>query len=384
MSPRYALGLASVTLLLVTSTSAQAQFMPGYYPPFPPGYPSLFVNPFTRAPGLNFNFTTPFYGVQVNPFNRGVYFPLQLGNAYSIPLTGFIPLNQAAYSGFAPGATYGSTSPLTYSGSNAITQEQLRLLRNAKPAGGAGGNDIEVRKNLAEQWNPGDQAAKPNAAAPKDKADEALTAPKDDDILSGKALNDLAEAIRKKSNRGMRADSPLFPRDMLVHVRFSGSPAANLLTLYQAQGEGPLAWQRNQFEEYRLDLDKMLDPVLDALLAGTPAPAGSVDRLTAALRKVRADVEPTLGKIPPADATAIREYLDRLNLVVQAGRDPSKYAGLFQPKWATIGASASDLLTMMQQFQVKFAPATADDAEAYYAVHRALSTYYLAMAVPKK
>jgi hypothetical protein len=367
MSRAIAKWTAAVVLVGAAADSARAQY------PFGGGaYPGgFYINPITRSYGLsNYQFPVP-GGVWYDPLYRSVYLPVvNLGTYSGVPLYGFAPVN-GWYS--QPGSGGYAGMYATYStGYNPLVREQARALGGYKRFGAmggyGGGNDVEARRAVAVRPANGARPADGKPAV----APELVNAP-EERVLSGKALNDLAAAIRGLEEKGAKADSPLLPAGLLARVEYAGGPAADALMLFRdGKPEFPEPLREARFDQVRTDLERPIAGVVDPILAGKKVEAPAADKLTAAVRKAKADAA--------SDAVVVTRFFDRLLSLAEVVKSPDGVNGLVVPKWSTIGASASELVSHLNRHKITFGPAEAGSREAYDAVYHGLAGYYTSLA----
>ena len=362
------------------ATAAPAQFMPGRQN-YNFGYsPAGFGN------GVGFN-----YG----GFNFAYYQTRQFNYAFANPYTGY----SGAYS--LNFNYYGATPPFGYGaaanpyaqaaylyggaggynpGANPIVQEQQRLL-----AGGRGDNPRDANRMIADQArmeNGFGRVAPAAAAAPgAAKLDPALLDPADAAVFGGDTLNALHALIRPLMEK-RKGEPPLFPGDVLGHLRFDGPPAdvVALLRLGKLQFTAPL--DGPAFDKLRAEVEKPASELLAAAADGRKSDVAAADRLATGLKKARAEHAAALRGLGVTDALAASRFLTALDKLAEAGRD-SGLTGFLPAKWAT-GATAAELLSQMDRLKLTFAPAGPGDDDAYAAAHRGLVGYYLSLATPKR
>jgi hypothetical protein len=325
-------------------------------------------NPFTGQNfafrgGFNYRGLPPF----LNPYYRSIYGAAAYGAymAYNPPYTGYM---------YGGAGSYGSDGA-----GNPIIQQQLRMLNKAANNGGnvgAARPAVGVNPQGIGGGVGGEQAGpvKPGAVDP------ALVNPTDEQILSGKSLNALAEAIRKLEAKGARAEAPLLPADLLARVAFEGSPAADVLTAARnGKLEAPEVLNTARYADTRAELNRAAKAVIDPLAAGKRLPDGAADRLTAAVKRARDSLHTAVQQMRFADAGAVKSYLGRLDNLAKGAKDRNN-AGVYMQKWSTVGATVSELVRHMDKYHLKFAAAPAGHAEAYQALQRGLGAYYVALA----
>jgi hypothetical protein len=251
----------------------------------------------------------------------------------------------------------------------------------------AAANDIDARRMLAAQraYERGEVANKPAEGGRPAAIDENLLSAEGDQILSGQVLNDLAAAIRRLESKGAKAESPLLPAGLLAQVEYTGGPSADTLMLLRAgPPEFPEPLRGARFDRVRADLERPIAAVAEPMLAGKRVEVAAAEKLSTAVKKAKADVAPAVREMPLAEATAVTRFFNRLLALADVAKAPGQATGLIVPKWATIGASASELVSHLDRYKLAFGPAEAGAVEAYGNLYQGLAGYYVALAQAKK
>jgi len=372
---KWALGLLlGVSVWAGSTPEAKAQFMPGG---FRPGF--YYSGPFGNY-AFNQSYSQAFRYSFVNPYNGLTY-----SYGYSSFQTGWSP-----YGGYTPAYVpypnynynYNYNSGGAYnsgSAGNPVIQQQLRLFAGAHNPVNAGGAADPKANQPAWAAPKAKQAANPNAAP----LDPALLTARDADVLSGKALNEIALVIRGLEAKGVKADSSLLPPELLTKLAYQGGPAAEVMTTASV-GAVSFPWPltRTDFAQIRTDLEPPANAVLDPLAAGKKVDAATADKLTVAVTKAKTAITPQLRGIPADDVANVNRFLDRLTAVAKAAKDPA-LSGAVVPKWGTVGATVGEVLKHLERFRVIYAPAPTGSEEAYFALYRGLVEYYAALAQGK-
>jgi hypothetical protein len=396
------------------SGEALAQYMPfmgrggfggmpafGYNPwAFSPAMGSAFLgSPYLASPyGMGYGSTYSYS--TFNPYGAGVmsyqYSPYGGPNSYSFfnPYTG----RAMSYSANVPyymsgyGGGYGGYMPYSGSGgatttggygsygtsSNPITEQQLRILRGAAYQGSpAYGNDT---KPYAARPEPATRAASATTSKPAELNTKLLSAP-EADVLSGRALTSLGIEIRNLEGKGARAESPLFPAEIVSRASFDG-PGAGLLQAARAgKPQFPTALQGKPFAELRGDIERAYTAMAGPVGQGKVIDAATADHFTAAVARAKAAL--VVRELPADDRAAAMRFLNGLDELAQAAKDPS-LAGIYPAKWSKSGATAAELIRHLDKHKLTFAPAPAGSEEAYGALYRGLSGYYVSLAQGRK
>lgn len=381
MTRRLAFALLLAGLFCSAAPSARAQYSYGNYRQgmmynLPPGVGS-FPYSFNYTQSLAYNIYNPVTG----GYNR-----FSTYSSYTTPFpVGFNGYGGVGLGGYGLANNYLAGGVGSYSGmatpggmNNPIAAEQVRLLRAAGRQNV--GNGGAAQNMIADQW-----AYEQNAQrlAPAPAADPGPQAP-DDQVLSGRALNELADAIDKLEAGGAKAAPPLFPANLLAAIEYTPSPASNLMSLLRGgQLQFPEPLNSLAARQPAADLLAAAQPVADAVQAGKKVEAAVSDRLAAQVKKARTDLAPTLRELPFDDATAASRYLSQLDNLAAAGKD-ARLAAAVVPKWASVGATASELVKHNRDQGLRFAPVAAGNEEAYFALYRGLAGYRQALATPRK
>ncbi len=367
----------------VSANTASAQF-------FPQPRPGLYWNNPLMGPSyLNFNYQSSFAWSGVNPVTG----PYSYGFGFSwagTPLPGVFPFGPYRPLGpFFPypgyGASYNYGGQGTYAGSNSSTnpvvQAQLRAFANAYNP--PGGNDVEARKAAVEKFNK-DAGLRGGAGEIRPPGQDDFANVPDAIIQSGKTINQLVAAIHDREAKGVKADAPLLPLDLLRHIQLSGGIPADVLTLLQAgEIQYPDAFLLGKFEMIRSQLDKPLAAVAGPLMAGKKVDPVVADRLTTTAKHVRNELKPLTNDLTNEQRATLTKFLDSVVSLADVAKNPAQYPGLVVPKWYAIGVNASEFAAILTKYKVLVAAGKAADVEAYQVLHRGLAGY-LAVLPPAK
>ena len=393
---------ALATTLLLCNVSAQnvAFFNNSYYNSFStggynPGFiPGLYVNNPYTGQSFNYNWTSRVtlgadYINPVTGYRNYFYYNNTVSGAFLPGIPGVSPYAPYSYplaaaygSGLGGGYLSGGVGTYGVAANNAtfnpVVQEQVRLL---KAAGGRGNaNDVEARKMIADQWAYEQRAKAVIApAAAKPVIQEAT----EDQILSGKAINELAAAIRSAEGRGTKATAPLISADLLSHVAYAAGASTDLMDLAAAgkiEFPEPLAGQ--QWLGLRGDLQKAAAPVLEAAAAGKKVPAAAGEKLAAEVKTARKDAAPLLRDLSFPEATELTRFFNRLDSLAKLGSDAT-LNGAYVPAWTTVGASLNEYVKHLGKYNIAVAPRKDGDDDAYFALYKAMLDYYTGLIAKK-
>ncbi len=354
--------------LLATAGVAPAQLYPGMRPG------AYFVNPYISGP-----YATAYNRPSLpSVYGPSIYGPSAVGyGAYGPSPTGYAGYSAAtsaaaAQNGYLNGGVGFNAAAVGRGGVNPVVADQVRLVRAA--AGLNRGNDTDARKAVADQWafeqnGPGGRAAGFNGPA----ATEAQ-------VGSGDALNGLVAAIAGLQAKGVRADAPLFPADLVSALAYSSGPAADLLNILRGgRPEVPAAVSGPEWDAVRAKLQAAWTPVVEAIAAGKKPTPASADRLATEVKNAREDLAPAVRGAGFTEAAGVVRFLNGLDALARAGKDP-QLAGAYDPSWTSVGVTAADLVKHMRKYELTFAPAPAGADAAYDALYRGLAGYHQALA----
>jgi hypothetical protein len=197
------------------------------------------------------------------------------------------------------------------------------------------------------------------------------------EIWSGKALNDMLQAIQKQRAQGVQGPEVAIDQDALKHLNLSGNQTLSSIGLLRDGGKlpWPAAFLDETFNDERKNLDQLAGEVMRQIDSGA-ADGGTIAAMKRAEAKLAKGLKANVDSIAPNDYIEAKRFLNDLDGTFRALQDPNvgKYAS---GKWAAMGRTVGDLVTEMTRQGLKFAPALAGDNPAYTAIHTALVAYYL-------
>ena len=392
-----ALGALAVTGLTATRADAQyyTNFSRNYYSGYNTGYNSGFMpglylnNPYTGQ-SFNYNYTSQVYlgADYVNPYTgiRNTFYYNNVQSGAIFPGLPFVsPYAGYGNSGYGPSAGYLAGGVGAYGGAvnnpavNPVVQEQVRLLRAAGARNND--NDVEARKMIADQWAYEQRAKK--LAAPVAAAGVAFQNAPEDQILSGRSINDLAAAIRTLEGKGAKATASLLPGDLLSHVSYAPGVSADVIELV-AGGKlnFPETLSAREWVGVRGDLQKAATPVLELAAAGKRVPAAVAEKLAGEVKTARKEIAPLLRESTFLEATELTRFLNRLESLSKLGTD-ANLNGVYVPAWATVGAGVNEYVKHLGKYNMAVANHADGDDDAYFSLYRAMLDYYNALSVKK-
>lgn len=367
-----ALGVAAV---VSAPTPARAQFGPRVG----------FTYQFGIQPNASFNPFAPFLPQVPGRFSFKGYTLSGVGatGPYSVSFGYY--RNAALVPAYAGGASvYDQMASLGTGsrGSRKMAAEQRSAIadaqRNAKWDNGATAATPDFDRWLKEA------ATRRESPDPKGPAiDPALADPPDEAVLSGEALNRLAELIREQEKQGKKAASGLFAPELTTKIVFAGGAAADAGNLYRgADLRYPESLMGVQYEPLRGDLDKAFGPVAKEAVAGKKTPAADVERLLKAITKAHDGTRQAVADAPFSDACEVCEFFSTLESATKYLKD-EKSTGVAGADWSAVGATASEVVKHLGKYGMKFGPARSGDDAAYFSVHRGLLAYYAGLLQAK-
>jgi hypothetical protein len=393
------MALSTLAALGLSAGSASAQYNTGLNSGFYSGYstgnysgfmPGLYVNNPYTGQSFNYNYTSRvFLGADyVNPYTgiRNTFYYNNVQSGALLPGMPFIsPYSYPQVSGYGMPGGYLTGGVGTYGVApnnpafNPIVQEQVRLLR---AAGGQGNNnDVEARKLIADQWAYEQRAKK--LVAPVAAAGAAFQAANEDQILSGRTMNELATAIRDLEGKGAKATPSLLPADLLSHIAYSPGVPADVVELAAAgKLTFPETLAEREWMTLRADLQKAATPVLELASAGKRVPSTAAEKLAAEVKSARKEIAPLLRDVTFLEATELTRFLNRLENLSRLGTD-ANLNGVYVPAWTTVGAAVNEYVKHLGKYNMTVSQRSTGDDEAYFSLYRAMLDYYNALNLKK-
>ncbi len=354
------IALTSAAFLLgIDSSVATAQN--SFYRPGPPGFQTYGF--YSRSFG--YVSSSPLF-INGTPF-RQIYYQ----NIYGYRALQIAP---PLYSAFSPGF-YGSSGGY---GGPLNDRAQLALQQAQR----ANRNDMQLQQQQFDKWAD-ERGAKVVPKEQLDKASEAvrtaLATVSEADIISGLALNQTLKAIQELEAKGIKANAPFFPPELLSKAVFQGGAAADVLNFFRDDTlTFPVGLQTTEFEGMRNLIERDFDTVVGLVKAGKRIDLTIVERLGTNLKKLHA-MHPTAEEEKGGCG-----YLTSLESAVKLLKDPVASNGLLIGSWHTIGTGVGELTKHMTKFKLTFGPASAGDEDAYRSLHRGLVAYLSDLAQVKR
>jgi hypothetical protein len=193
------------------------------------------------------------------------------------------------------------------------------------------------------------------------------------EVLSGLSLNDLLEHSSKLQAKG-KGPTVTLDEDTLRHINVTTPAGGNIGVLKNDQ---PLNWpQALQGPSYETDREKIKTNVNRAVNSAKfgAADAGSVSNLSAAIDKMRNQLNQDVFELPPTQYIEGMRFVRQLDDAVKVLKSPNA-ANYFNDKFMAKGKTVGELVDYMAKNGLRFAPAVAGDEAAYAALQYALATY---------
>lgn len=365
-----------VAVVLSADAPARAQFGPRVG----------FTYQFGISPNVNFNPFLPGLPQVPGRFNFRGYTLSGVGatGPYSVSY-GFYR-NAAVVPGYGGVSVFDQMAALGSSGGSRKMAAQQRSAiadaqRNAKWDSGATAATPDFDRWLKEA------ATRREAVDPKEAkgpaVDPALVDPPEEAVLSGEALNQLAELIRGQEKQGKKAAAGLFAPELTAKIVFAGGAAADAGNLYRgAELRYPESLMGVQYEPLRGELNKAFGLVAKEAQAGKKTPAADVDRLLKAIDKAHDGTRQAVADAPFADACEVCEFFSTLESATKYLKD-EKGTGVAGADWSAVGATAGEVVKHLGKYGLKFGPARSGDDAAYFSLHRGLLAYHVALSQAK-
>jgi hypothetical protein len=345
-----------------------------YAPPYSPGYGSLYTgsvpvgapiqpatstlqtgSPYGTGYGSSASYTSMPSG---SPYGSGGYGTGGYGYSYD-PLSGFLQ---------------GSASVYNAQGAYEVNNEKARLLREQRRQ-----EQVQTHRRIFDEWQY-ERANTPTlqdyrVQSQKQQEQRAMSNPPATEVWSGDALNTLLRGVaRKQPPSGY--DVPLAP-DVVRQINFStGSSSGGLgavknLARDPASWNWPLVLQETTYQSSRETLKQVLPDLIKSVQGGK-ANTVLLQQARTALADLHTRLDSAVGDLSPSDYTACKRFLNQLGGALNAlqREDAARYFTN-----ADGARSVGDLVKMMREQGLQFAPAAAGDEAAYSALLEALAAY---------
>jgi hypothetical protein len=341
-------------LVLADARSANAQLIlrapvPGYNPSI---YRFMYGGMTFPSPTGGYGFAVQrqyFFTTNLRPFHLPVYIDPKIAYGYA----------------------YGTHAGSMMGGVNALAVREQFAIQQAQRVARL---DAGARMQVFDQWS-ADRGSRPiDAERLKNLTPavrDAIVAPSDGDVASGKTLNELVQAIHHMKLGGAKAETPFLPPEVLDRITFAGGPAADALNLLRSgELEFPAALRATEYDSLRRAIEKDVASAQNQVHSGKRVDFYLIEQIEANVRKLKAKAEPVIN----TDAAAAA-FLERMEGIAKYLKSPEGSA-LIVPTWQTVGVSLEDLTQFMNRHQIRFGPSRTGNEAAYAALHRGMVGYH--------
>jgi len=343
-----------------------------------PALPSLrplspIPNPYAFIPRVGARVPIPLFGGVVVDARRVAVRSMIASEYYAVGVAGYL---------YGQNGAYTTGSPSTRS--DLLIAAQREVMRAQREAALPSARDqLSGQSNSAK----GAVHATPDTGpqGPPDALRKALAASTPADVASGEALNEVLKEITRVDTKGANVPSGYVPSLLLEDMRFTGSPAADLLNFTRKAGSLPFpsAFDDPALAGLRKELERDFALAAGPVQAGKAPEGAKLTRLEFTFQRVQDAAGPVIKNLPFEEATAARQFLNRMAGAIKAMKGNTA-VGLIDSKWAAQGLSTADLVRHMNRHKLQFGPAPSGNEESYMTMHRNLVTYLFVLTQPKK
>jgi hypothetical protein len=193
------------------------------------------------------------------------------------------------------------------------------------------------------------------------------------EIWSAKALNDLLRHVTTQQTSGKLGPRIDLDAGTLKHINFS--PQATRANPGLLKGDGKLQWplplQGKEFEEARTKLDRLVENAVQLVKFDKEIDVAALRDMNAYYKQLTETLENSIDDFSPTDSIRAHRYLRQLGNALQALGDPN-LSTYFTPGRAT---NVAELVKMMADKGLVFAPAVSGDEASYRALYNALRAF---------
>ncbi len=195
------------------------------------------------------------------------------------------------------------------------------------------------------------------------------------EIVSGDSLNTLLNQLKGARSRPGDLDAPL-PAEVIRQVNIStGSSSGGLGAIKQIKEGAPLNWplvlQGGEFGKDRAVLENQLPRIVASATGVGRVNAEAMMDLKAAQSRMQSRLDESVGDLEPGQYIAGKRFLHQLDQAYKVLQQPDadRYFSRLDDQVKTVG----DLVRVMRDKGLQFAPAANGDEAAYLALWQALS-----------
>jgi hypothetical protein len=349
------------------------------YSPYPP-YPYPYTPPyggFYGGSSLSATLSTYPYGggygaagtLYSNPVGYGGGYG---GYGYGYPYYYY----QDPFSGYLTGAA----SVIQAQGQFMMNYYQSQLLNQEYRS-----RQIDVHRKLLEEWQY-ERNFLANIPDPRDvdrkfALHRALNDPPLTEILTGDALNAIANNIRKlEAEKGGPGPSIPINEELLKDINLTSDGRGNIGLLKKVKEGGKLNWptplQRDVFDEERKRIDQLLPDAVKRVEFRGEVDKGTLVQLDRDAKALLERLNASIREMTPTQYVEAKRYLEQLDDALTALQQPNAQNYL-NGKWSPRGKTVSELIKNMEG--LRFNAATQGDEQAYRALQQRLTAYNMAL-----
>src|SRR5262249_24152600 len=136
----------------------------------------------------------------------------------------------------------------------------------------------------------------------------------------------------------------------------------------------PAALEGQEFADARKTMNQLISHAVQEATFNHPVEPETLKDLRAALASMTEKLRESGVEMSPTDYISAQLYLTQLGQAVTALSDP-KVSNYFNKNWSARGKNAAELVKLMSDNGLVFAPAVPGDEPAYRAMYDALAAY---------
>jgi hypothetical protein len=192
------------------------------------------------------------------------------------------------------------------------------------------------------------------------------------DIWSGRALNDLLQAIQNALVRGALGPPVPLPPDTLPHLNFTTGTTYGGVGLLRDGGnlQWPLVLKQDTFKAERLRIDGLVAQATRQAYSGPVSDTVQSDMVDA-VASLEAAINNRVADLTPTQFIQGQRYVRELKEASKVMQDP-KVSAYFRGSRSVTGDTVGDVVQQMTSKGLKFAPAVSGGEAAYTAFYSAL------------
>jgi hypothetical protein len=211
-----------------------------------------------------------------------------------------------------------------------------------------------------------------------------LTGASTTEILTGKALNDLLDEIRIRTDRsvGITQGLPPVPLDKINFRHINVTTAPGLTNMAVLRDDGILTWpatlKADGFQELRELVAALTTQIVTGAKTGGHIAADQVQQFAAAVDTFQTRLKQQARNLNFEEYSEAKAYLNHLESAAKALAKPDA-VNFFNGKYTLTAKTVPELLKQMTENKLHFAGALPGDEASYKAMHQALALYSQAL-----